>query len=321
MPRPTHTMARSPVWAASIALRELGLRGRRYTQDTIPSVPADFHIRVGLHPQPGSERPGLHHRGPVHACSARHGPGEPGSSLRPAPRSSDTPFSVREFPAGSGHVSLTSGIGDCRAGRRGPRQILAVPGAGRGLSLQAPVRAPLACWCCRHRAGSAGSPPRRASLCSLAPLGAGSHLSRARRGSRARFSALDTCRAWVSDDGSDQDATGDAGSCADGDPGARLGRRLHHRHRRDQRAAGGDREPLLALARESDVPAVAVVFATPLDVSLARNAARPGTRTWRTLGTGAYRRRIVRAQHNSLQDKPCLGCGRRASRVCSTGCQ
>lgn len=100
---------------------------------------------------------------------------------------------------------------------------------------------------------------------------------------RTRFAAtqilcLDAFRAIVADDENDQDATADAAALMHQALTARLARRLTTvvdatNARRDVR------DELTRTAAAHRVPAVAVVLATPLQLCLARQAARPGPAT------------------------------------------
>jgi predicted kinase len=87
--------------------------------------------------------------------------------------------------------------------------------------------------------------------------------------------SLDAVRGQVSGDPCDQAATSDAVAVLQQLLRARLRRWLPTVV--DATNAGpSDRAPLLAAARDHQMPAVAVVMATPLAACLARNAARPG---------------------------------------------
>lgn len=109
----------------------------------------------------------------------------------------------------------------------------------------------------------------------VGPAGAGKSTWAARQRPATAVVSSDALRAAVSDDPTDQGATADAF-------------RLLHTIVRARLVRGrttvvdatnlteGARRPLLSLAARSGRPVVAVVFDAPLDVCLARNAARPG---------------------------------------------
>ncbi len=101
----------------------------------------------------------------------------------------------------------------------------------------------------------------------------------------------DTCRAMVSDDPNDQDATTDAFSVLEFIAGKRLERgRLTVIDATNVQPAA--RRSLLALAKEHDVLAVAIVLDVPTSVALERNASRPDR------DFGAH---VVKRQHDQLR--------------------
>lgn len=87
--------------------------------------------------------------------------------------------------------------------------------------------------------------------------------------------STDGLRKAVSDNGNDQDATGEAIAVLHLLADARLRRGLSTLIDATNAEASA-RAPLLAMARRYRVPAIAVVMATPLQECLARNATRPG---------------------------------------------
>jgi len=108
----------------------------------------------------------------------------------------------------------------------------------------------------------------------------------------------DRCRALVADDENDQNATDDAFSLVHAIAGARLRRgRLTVIDATNVQA--DSRMPLLALAREHDVPPVAIVLDMPARVCEQRNR----TRTDRTLPPHVIRNH-VRALRASLPQLP-----------------
>jgi predicted kinase len=114
-------------------------------------------------------------------------------------------------------------------------------------------------------------------------------------GSQVLLLGLDALRAAVSGNESDQDATGDAVAALHLLARARLSRRLTTVIDATNVTAQA-RQPLLDLARQHGVPAVALVLATTLQTCLARNKARPGP------PEGGGRRvpeHAVRSQHHA----------------------
>jgi polynucleotide kinase-phosphatase len=101
----------------------------------------------------------------------------------------------------------------------------------------------------------------------------------------------DECRAIVSDDANDQDATSDAFEVLEFIAGKRLERgRLTVIDATN--VQGSARRSLLALAKEHDVLSVAIVLDVPTGVALERNEARPD----RNFGA-----RVVTRQHDQLR--------------------
>jgi len=101
----------------------------------------------------------------------------------------------------------------------------------------------------------------------------------------------DECRAMVSDDPNDQGATSDAFDVLEFIAGKRLARgRLTVVDATNVQASA--RRSLLALAKEHDVLAVAIVLDVPTGVALERNAARPDR------DFGAH---VVKRQHDQLR--------------------
>lgn len=111
--------------------------------------------------------------------------------------------------------------------------------------------------------------------------------------------SLDAYRELVSDDENDQGATADAVRLLLAVLDVRLRRGLTSVV--DATNVEPDaRRPLLALAATYDMPAVAIVIATPLSLCQTRNAARPGPR-----GSARWGRRVpadvVEAQDRQLR--------------------
>lgn len=101
----------------------------------------------------------------------------------------------------------------------------------------------------------------------------------------------DDCRAMVSDDANAQDATTDAFDVLEYIVGKRLARgRLTVVDATNVQASA--RRSLLALAKEHDVLAVAIVLDLPVGVAVERNASRPD----RAFGAG-----VVKRQHDQLR--------------------
>ncbi|MCL8252346.1 polynucleotide kinase-phosphatase [Aeromicrobium fastidiosum] len=101
----------------------------------------------------------------------------------------------------------------------------------------------------------------------------------------------DECRAMVSDDANDQDATSDAFAVLEFIVGKRLERgRLTVVDATNVQASA--RRSLLTLAKEHDVLAVAVVLDVPAGVAVERNASRPDR------DFGAH---VVKRQHDQLR--------------------
>ena len=116
--------------------------------------------------------------------------------------------------------------------------------------------------------------PVAALVVLVGPSGAGKSTFAARHFTRTEIVSSDECRALVSDDDGNQSAT----------PAAF---RLLHAIVRERLRAGriavvdatnvkpASRKPLVAIARRHARPAVAIVFAVPLDVCLSRIDLRP----------------------------------------------
>jgi len=101
----------------------------------------------------------------------------------------------------------------------------------------------------------------------------------------------DACRAMVSDDANDQEATSDAFELLEYIAGKRLARgRLTVIDATNVQASA--RRSLLALAKEHDVLPVAIVLDVPTALALQRNASRPD----RTFGA-----HVVKRQHDQLR--------------------
>lgn len=117
--------------------------------------------------------------------------------------------------------------------------------------------------------------PEDALVVLIGASGSGKSTFAVRHFSATEVVSSDFCRALVCDDEADQRATGDAFEVLHLIVGKRLGRgRLTVVDATNvERAA---RRPLLALAREFERAAAAVVFALPEAVCQGHNAARPG---------------------------------------------
>ncbi|MEU6077590.1 AAA family ATPase [Micromonospora sp. NPDC047074] len=117
--------------------------------------------------------------------------------------------------------------------------------------------------------------------------------------------SLDWLRAVVSDDECDQDATADALTLLTAILHTRLARRLTTVVDATSSSVA-NRAWLLALAAEHGVPAVAVVVTAPLDVCLARQAARPGPAPGRRWGRAVP---ITYVDNHPLDRPRTCGCG------------
>jgi protein phosphatase len=119
--------------------------------------------------------------------------------------------------------------------------------------------------------------PRDALVLLVGPVGAGKSTWAAGRFPPAEILSSDAIREWVSGDAADQDATADAFRVLHAVARARLRRGLRCVIDATNLTRGG-RRSLLSLAARAGRPAMAVVFEVPLEVCLARNAARAGRR-------------------------------------------
>jgi len=133
--------------------------------------------------------------------------------------------------------------------------------------------------------------PAAALVLLVGPTGSGKSTFAARHFGPGEVLSSDAFRALVSGDEADMAATTDAFELLHLAAGRRLGRRLLTVVDATNVRADA-RRPLLALARRSAVPAVAIVFDLPLELAATRNAQRPG----RTVP-----RRVLRQQHRDLQ--------------------
>lgn len=110
--------------------------------------------------------------------------------------------------------------------------------------------------------------------------------------------SLDALRRVISGDECDQSATPDAVAALHALTAARLSRQLTTVIDATNVNARF-REPLLAIARDHDVPATALVVSAPLAVCLARNSTRPGPQAGQRWG-----RRVpgdvIRAHHQMM---------------------
>lgn len=134
-----------------------------------------------------------------------------------------------------------------------------------------------------------------ALVCLLGAAGSGKSTWASRRFPPNQILCLDRLRELVADDECDQDATADAVAVLDVMLRARLARRLttvlDATH-----AEAVVRADLIALAAAHQIPAVAVVLTTPLEVCLTRQALRPGPAPGRRWGR-AVPAEAVRRQH------------------------
>ncbi|MBQ1076402.1 AAA family ATPase [Micromonospora sp. C31] len=129
----------------------------------------------------------------------------------------------------------------------------------------------------------------------IGPAGAGKSTWAAAHYQPHQVHSLDQLRAVVSDDECDQDATADALVLLPAILHTRLARRLTTVVDATSTSVA-DRAWLLGIAAEHQVPAVAVVVTTPLEVCLARQAARPGPAPGRRWGR-AVPAAVVATQH------------------------
>lgn len=145
--------------------------------------------------------------------------------------------------------------------------------------------------------------PEPALVLLIGPAGAGKSTFAAHHFRPTEVISSDHCRALVSDDENNQAATDDAFELLHFIAAKRLGRRrmtVADATNVTPRA----RRPLLALAREYQVPAVAIVFDLPAGLCEARNQFRPE----RNVGAFAIGRQIAQL-HRSLPELPAEGFG------------
>lgn len=116
--------------------------------------------------------------------------------------------------------------------------------------------------------------PKLALVVLVGPTGSGKSTFAARHFKPTEVVSSDECRAIVSDDPNDQSATADAFALVHFIARTRLNRGLLTVIDATS-VRKADREPLIELARECHVPAVAIVFDLPERVCLERNASRP----------------------------------------------
>lgn len=125
----------------------------------------------------------------------------------------------------------------------------------------------------------------------IGPSGSGKSTFAARHFRSTEVISSDRLRAMISDDESDQSVSGTAFALLHRIAHARLSRRrltVIDATNLDRDA----RRPLLRLARQFDLPAIAIVFNLALEICLARNLARPD----RTVPTA-----IIEEQSAALQ--------------------
>jgi protein phosphatase len=117
--------------------------------------------------------------------------------------------------------------------------------------------------------------PRPSLVVLIGPSGAGKSTFARRHFKRTEVVSSDFCRGLVSDDENDQSATESAFEVLRLIAAKRLsaGRRTVVDATSVQPQA---RRPLLALAQDHSVPAIAIVFNLPEDLCVARSQARPG---------------------------------------------
>jgi protein phosphatase len=132
--------------------------------------------------------------------------------------------------------------------------------------------------------------PELALLMLVGPAGAGKTTFARARFKPTEVISSDFCRALIADDEADQSATSAAFQVLHLIAGLRL-RRRRLTIIDAVNARPIDRRPLLTLAREHDSAAVALVFALPEHVCVARDRARPG----RSVGS-----RVIRAQREAI---------------------
>lgn len=109
----------------------------------------------------------------------------------------------------------------------------------------------------------------------VGPAGSGKSTWAAAHHPPTAIVSSDALRAAVADDPTDQDATADAFRLLHAIVRARL-KRGRTTVVDATNLTDGARRPLLSLAARFERPVVAIVFDPPLEVCLARNAARPG---------------------------------------------
>jgi predicted kinase len=129
----------------------------------------------------------------------------------------------------------------------------------------------------------------------IGAAGAGKSTWAAARYRPSQVVSLDALRAVVADDECDQDATADAVALLMAIVDARLSRRLTTVVDATN-GVPGERAELLAIAARHQVPAVAVVFGTPLETCLDRQRSRPSPLPGRRWGR-AVPDSVVRNQH------------------------
>jgi len=150
----------------------------------------------------------------------------------------------------------------------------------------------------RHDADPVGEGPRLVVL--IGAAGAGKSTWAAARYRPSQVVSLDALRAVVADDENDQDATADAVALLLTIVNARLSRRLTT----VVDATNGvpaERAQLLSAADRHQVPAIAVVFDTPLETCLDRQRHRPTALPGRRWGR-AVPESVVRNQHQRTRD-------------------
>jgi predicted kinase len=150
----------------------------------------------------------------------------------------------------------------------------------------------------RHDADPAGEGPHLVVL--IGAAGAGKSTWAAARYRTSQVVSLDVLREVVADDENDQDATADAVALLLAIVDARLSRRLTTVVDATNGVAA-ERAGLLAAAGRHQVPAVAVVFGTPLETCLARQRDRPAALPGRRWGR-AVPESVVRNQHQRTRD-------------------
>ncbi|MFE8950094.1 AAA family ATPase [Streptomyces sp. NPDC007856] len=132
--------------------------------------------------------------------------------------------------------------------------------------------------------------PEHSLVVLIGPSGAGKSTI-ARTWPASQVLSLDALRETVSDDAGDQDATGDAVAALHLLLEARMRRRLFTVVDATN-VSRESRQPLVAAAKRHNMPAIAVIVATPADVCVARQRPRPANRT--------VPEDTVRAQHKAM---------------------